>query len=145
MSDENMNQQTEVKQAKLPDVQEPNPIAHDGQIDVLLDTTMPVEVRLGEVAMEVRDLIKLSPGSIITLDKMVGEPLDLYLKGVRFATGQLVVAGDALGVRLTQILPRRKTDRTPLNHHAAEKLPCDEKESATQAEAQTEPEATADE
>ena len=113
MPEENIDQ-NEVQQAKLPDVETPAPTGQSGQIDILLDTTMPVEVRLGEVSMPVRDLLQLSPGSVITLDKMVGEPLDLYLKGVKFATGQLVVAGDALGVRITAILPRRKSDRAPM-------------------------------
>lgn len=101
----------EVEEVDLPDADESAQQVHDGQIDILLDTTMPVEIRLGDVEMEVRNLLKLGQGSIITLDKQVGEPMDLYLKGIRFATGQLVVAGENLGVRITEILPRRKSDR----------------------------------
>ena len=86
-------------------------VAQTGQINILLRTSMPVEVRLGDVDMEVRDLLQLGPGAIITLEKRLGDPLDLYLKGIRFATGQLVVSDDMLGVRITRILPRRRGDR----------------------------------
>jgi flagellar motor switch protein FliN len=99
---------TEVQSAELPPAAEGLAKAAGGQIDILLDTTMPIEVRLGEVQLEVRDLLKLTPGTVVALDKMAGEPLDLYLKGIRFAAGQLVVASDQLGVRITEILPASK-------------------------------------
>jgi flagellar motor switch protein FliN/FliY len=102
---------TDVAEAELPHGVSPGADVRGGQVDILLDTTMPVEIRLGDVEMEVRDLLKVGPGSIVTVDKLVGEPLDLYLKGIRFATGQLIVAGDTLGVRIIEILPRRKSDR----------------------------------
>lgn len=102
---------TTVAEAELPHGVSPGADVRGGQVDILLDTSMPVEIRLGEVDMEVRDLLKVGPGSIVTVDKLVGEPLDLYLKGIRFATGQLVVAGDTMGVRIIEILPRRKSDR----------------------------------
>ncbi|NBB95037.1 MAG: hypothetical protein GVY16_04780 [Planctomycetes bacterium] len=101
---------TEVAEADLPHGVRPGADVRGGQVDILLDTTMPVEIRLGEVDLEVRDLLKVGPGSIVTVEKFVGEPLDLYLKGIRFATGQLVVANDMLGVRIIEILPRRKSD-----------------------------------
>lgn len=103
--------QAEVYEAELPEAIETVAKARGGQIDVLLDTTMPVEVSLGSVELEVRELLQISPGSIITLDKQAGEPLDLYLKGVRFATAELVLADEKLGVRIREILPRRKSDQ----------------------------------
>jgi flagellar motor switch protein FliN/FliY len=102
--------EVQVQEAKLPDVEGMPAAPTGGQIDILLDTTMPIEVRLGEVDLEVRELLRLSSGSIITLEKLAGEPLDLYLKGIRFATGQLVVAGDNLGVRIIEILSPGKKD-----------------------------------
>lgn len=108
----------EVQEAELPEVPDSPPRVKQGQIDILLDTTMPVEIRLGEVDLEVRDLLQIGPGSVVTLEKQVGEPLDLFLKGVRFATGQLVVTGNTLGVRILQILPRRRSDRQPMASEA---------------------------
>lgn len=102
--------ETEVQAVDLPDANETAVPATGGQIDILLDTTMPIEIRLGDVELEVRELLKLAPGSIITLEKRVGEPLDLYIKGIKFATGELVVAGDQLGVRIQEILTPNKKE-----------------------------------
>ncbi len=104
-------EQADVFDAELPEAIETISKARGGQIDVLLDTSMPVEVSLGSVELEVRELLQISPGSIITLDKQAGEPLDLYLKGIRFATAELVIADEKLGVRIKEILPRRKSDQ----------------------------------
>jgi len=106
------SEQVEVYDAELPEAIEAVSRARGGQIDVLLDTSMPVEVSLGSVELEVRELLQISPGSVITLDKQAGEPLDLYLKGIRFATAELVLADEKLGVRIKEILPRRKSDQT---------------------------------
>jgi flagellar motor switch protein FliN/FliY len=105
------SEQAEVYDAELPEAIEAVSKARGGQIDVLLDTSMPVEVSLGSVELEVRELLQISPGSVITLDKQAGEPLDLYLKGIRFATAELVIADEKLGVRIREILPRRKSDQ----------------------------------
>lgn len=75
-----------------------------GQIDLLLDATMPVTVQLGQVDLPVRTLMQMGPGSVITMPKQVGEPLDLCLKGVRFATGYLVVVGNQMGVRIKEVV-----------------------------------------
>ncbi|MBN1943963.1 MAG: FliM/FliN family flagellar motor switch protein [Phycisphaerae bacterium] len=104
-------EQAEVYEAELPEAIETVSKARGGQIDVLLDTSMPVEVSLGSVELQVRELLQVSPGSVITLDKQAGEPLDLYLKGIRFATAELVLADEKLGVRIKEILPRRKSDQ----------------------------------
>lgn len=104
-------EQADVYDAELPEAIETISKARGGQIDVLLDTSMPVEVSLGSVELEVRELLQISPGSVITLDKQAGEPLDLYLKGIRFATAELVIADEKLGVRIKEILPRRKSDQ----------------------------------
>jgi flagellar motor switch protein FliN/FliY len=75
-----------------------------GKIDVLLGTAMDVTVTLGGAEMPIRDVLELAPGSVVTLDRQVGEPADLWLNGVRFATGHLVVVGDQLGVRIKDVM-----------------------------------------
>lgn len=79
-----------------------------GQIDILLDTSMSVTACMGQVEVLVRDLLQLSPGSVLTLDRQVGQPVDLYLRGIKFATADLVVVGQQLGVRIKEILPPQK-------------------------------------
>ena len=92
------------------DVELPPPVAGasaaggQGQIEILLDSSLVVSATLGETKVLIRDLLQSGPGSVITFDRKVGEPVDLYLSGVHFATGQMVVVGDHLGVRITEVL-----------------------------------------
>jgi flagellar motor switch protein FliN/FliY len=95
---------TAVQEAELPEASEQAAAEPAGQIGILLDTTMPVAVRLGQARMAIRDILALGPGSVVKLDKQVGEPLELFLQDIKFATGQLVVVGDRLAVRITEIL-----------------------------------------
>lgn len=103
----------EVQEAELPEAGGAGATAGSGQIDMLLDTTLSVEVQLGQVQTQVRELLQLGPGSVLTLDKQVGEPVELFLRGVRFATGQLVVVGDRLGVRIREIISANPAAEAP--------------------------------
>jgi len=94
----------EVQEADLPEAQDACQAPGGGQIDILLDSPMTVTVCLGQARPVVRDLLEMGPGSVLTLDRQVGEPIDLFLRGVRFATGHLVVVDDHLGVRIKEIL-----------------------------------------
>ena len=94
----------EVQEAVLPDVPVQPGEGAGGQIDLLLESSMPVSVRLGEVSLQVCELLQLTPGSVLKLDSKAGEPVDLLLRGKRFATGRLVVVGEQLGVRIQDIL-----------------------------------------
>ncbi len=94
----------DVQEAQLPDVPDAGIRGGAGQIDILLDAAVPVEVSLGRTEMQIRDVLQLGSGSVVKLDKQAGEPVDLYLRGVRFATGSLVVVGEQLGVRIDQII-----------------------------------------
>ena len=94
----------EVSEAQLPEAQAGGSAGPPSQIDILLDSTVLVSASLGEVEMPVRDALQLSAGSVVKLERKVGEPIDLYLRGVHFATGQLVVVADHLGVRINEII-----------------------------------------
>ena len=94
----------EVHEAELHEAADEVVEGAGGQIDILLDTSLSVSAQLGEVEIQVRQLLRLGPGSVLKLDRQVGEPVDLFLRGIRFATGQLVVVGEQLGVRIKEIL-----------------------------------------
>jgi len=79
-------------------------------LDLILDISMPVTVELGRTRMLIRDILALGPGSIIELDKLAGEPVDLLVNDRPIAKGEVVVIDENFGVRLTQI------------SHAAERL-----------------------
>jgi flagellar motor switch protein FliN/FliY len=106
-------EQVEVHDAQFPEANDAGAAPGNGQIDMLLDAAMPVTVRLGEVEMLVRELLQLNQGQVITLTKRVGEPVDLYLRDRQFATGDLVVVGDRIGVRIREILSNPATGAPP--------------------------------
>ena len=99
------SQPVEVNDVELPEAEDRGSKGPSGQINILLETTVPVSVILGEAEVKARELLEMGPGSVLALDKEVGQPLDLYLRGIKFATGHLVVVGGNLGVRIHEILP----------------------------------------
>jgi flagellar motor switch protein FliN/FliY len=62
--------------------------------------SLPVEAELGRCSMSVREILSLAPGSLIRLSRSVGSPVDLYVGGVRFSSGEIVKAGDSMAVRI---------------------------------------------
>ena len=115
--DQTSDESVEVQEAQLPEADDQTVARGSGQIDILLDSLMPVQVQLGQTDLRVRELLQLSAGSVLKFDKRVGEPVDVFLRGVRFATGQLVVIGDRLGVRLNEIISPGQG--TPGDHEQA--------------------------
>ena len=71
---------------------------------LLLDLTMPVSIELGRTRMTVQEILRLGRGSVVQLERLAGEPLDLYVSDRRFADGEVVVLGDHFGVRITRIV-----------------------------------------
>ena len=71
----------------------------------VLDLRLPVVIELGRTNMLIKDIVELSPGSVIELNKLVGEPVDLYVNGKRFAQGEVVVIDENFGVRVTELVP----------------------------------------
>ena len=75
-----------------------------GNIDLLMDISVPVVAQLGGTEMQIRNILELVPGSIIELDKLAGDPVDLYVRGKLFAQGEVVVVDDSFGIRVTKIV-----------------------------------------
>ena len=76
----------------------------DRGIDLLLDIPLEVAVEVGRSRILVRDLLQLQEGSMIELDKLAGEPLDLYVNSRLIARGEAVMVGDKFGIRLTDVV-----------------------------------------
>jgi flagellar motor switch protein FliN/FliY len=74
-----------------------------GTLDALLDMTLPVSIEFGRASLSIQDVLALGPGSVIPLDRLVGEPIDIYVSDRRLAQGEVVVIGDAFGVRITRL------------------------------------------
>lgn len=73
-------------------------------IEILLDIPLEVSVELGRTKMIIKDLIQLGPGSIIELDKLIGEPVDLLVNDNLIARGEVVVFDENFGIRITDIV-----------------------------------------
>jgi flagellar motor switch protein FliN/FliY len=117
-TDADQSPAVEAHEAELPEADDAGTKSGTGQIDILLDTTIAVVARLGQVEIPVRDLLQMGPGSVIQLDKEVGEPVDLFLRGTRFANGTLVVVGDRLGVRIKEIVSSASPEAEDANASA---------------------------
>jgi flagellar motor switch protein FliN/FliY len=70
----------------------------------VMDVPIEVTVEIGRRSMKIADILRLGPGSVLELDKVSGEPLDIYVNGRLIARGEAVVVGDHYGVRLTEVL-----------------------------------------
>ena len=80
--------------------------AVDGEVSInmLLDLSLPVSVELGRTNMLVQEILRLGRGSVIQLERLAGEPIDIYVGNRRFAEGEVVVLGEQFGVRITRII-----------------------------------------
>ena len=73
-------------------------------IDMLLDLSLPVAIEFGRTNMTVQDVLQLGRGSVIQLDRLAGEPIDIYVSDRKLAEGEVVVIGEHFGVRITRLV-----------------------------------------
>ena len=74
-------------------------------LDLMLDVPLDVAVELGRAQMSLADLLALEPGSVVELDRLPGEPIDMYVNSRLVARGEIVVVNETLAFRITDILP----------------------------------------
>ncbi len=74
-------------------------------LTVLNDVMMTVTAELGRTTMPVRELLNLSPGMVVEIDRVAGAPIDLLVNGRRIAVGEVVVIDEEFGIRITEIAP----------------------------------------
>jgi len=80
----------------------PSGATHD--IDFILDIPVLLTVELGRTKITIKNLLQLAQGSVVELDGMAGEPMDVLVNGCLIAQGEVVVVNDKFGVRLTDII-----------------------------------------
>jgi flagellar motor switch protein FliN/FliY len=102
MADE-QDEQTAVRMAEFEEVEDGGPLEKEN-LSVLLDVQMPITAVLGTAEVPFRRLLQLGPGSVLELDQAVGQPAELYVQGVRLATGDVVVVDDHYGLRIRQVM-----------------------------------------
>ena len=88
-------------QPNLNGQEETNP---DENLDLIMDVPMEVSVEIGRTQKYVKDILDLNKGSLVVLDKLAGDQVDLYVNGQCIAKGDVVVVDDNFGIRITEIL-----------------------------------------
>jgi flagellar motor switch protein FliN/FliY len=82
----------------------PSEDGHSQGIDFLLDIPLEITVELGKTKMQIGDLLKLSQGAVVELEKLTSQPLEIYVNKKLMAHGEVVVVNDKFGIRLTNII-----------------------------------------
>lgn len=77
----------------------------DGQnLDVILDIPVSISMEVGRTSITIRNLLQLNQGSVIELDRLAGEPLDVLVNGTLIAHGEVVVVNEKFGIRMTDVI-----------------------------------------
>ncbi len=74
-------------------------------VDVVQNVPVTLSVEVGRAVLKIRDLIRLTQGSVVELDRMAGEPLDLLVNNTVIAQGEVVLVNERYGIRLTRVVP----------------------------------------
>ncbi|BBG58442.1 MULTISPECIES: flagellar motor switch protein FliN [Providencia] len=81
-----------------------NPLNQFSDVDLIMDIPVRLSVELGRTKMTIKKLLSLSQGSVVSLDGLAGEPLDILINGYLIAQGEVVVVSDNYGIRITDII-----------------------------------------
>jgi flagellar motor switch protein FliN len=77
-------------------------------ISMLLDINVPISVQLGQTRMTIRELLALKKGGLVQLDRMAGEPVDIFIGKKMLAKGEITVVNDNLSVRIGQLYDEKE-------------------------------------
>ncbi len=105
--------QVAVRQAQFSMLEQPTsePLTPPSSMELLMDVPLKVSVELGRTRMAVKDVLALQHGSVVELDRLAGEPVDVLVNDKLIARGEVVVIEDKFGIRITEtILPARRGD-----------------------------------
>lgn len=73
-------------------------------LGALMDVSMPIIIEIGRTTMTVNEVLDVGVGSVIQLDRMVGEPVDIFVSDRKLGEGEVVVIGEQFGVRITRLV-----------------------------------------
>ncbi len=79
-------------------------ISEDVNLDVILDVPVTISLEIGRTRISIRNLLQLNQGSVVELDRLAGEPLDVMVNGTLIAHGEVVVVNEKYGIRLTDVI-----------------------------------------
>ena len=80
------------------------PTGGDANLDLILDVQVTLSLEVGRARIPIRNLLQLNQGSVVELERVAGEPLDVYVNGTLVAQGEVVVVNERFGVRLAEVV-----------------------------------------
>lgn len=83
---------------------QPMPSATDVNLELVLDVPVTIAMEIGRTKISIRNLLQLNQGSVVELDRLAGEPLDVLVNGTLIAHGEVVVVNEKFGIRLTDVI-----------------------------------------
>ncbi|GGF52566.1 flagellar motor switch protein FliN [Alteromonas lipolytica] len=95
-----------VRVAELDELSDDAPITQEEKkkLDTILDIPVTISMEVGRSQISIRNLLQLNQGSVVELDRVAGEPLDVLVNGTLIAHGEVVVVNDKFGIRLTDVI-----------------------------------------
>ena len=90
--------------ADFPTLQDESSVVGDGNLDMILDIPVTIAMELGRTKISIRNLLQLNQGSVVELDRLAGEPMDVLVNNTLVAHGEVVVVNEKFGIRLTDVV-----------------------------------------
>ena len=78
--------------------------SEDGNLETILDIPVTISMEIGRTSISIRNLLQLNQGSVVELDRLAGEPMDVLVNGTLVAHGEVVVVNEKFGIRLTDVV-----------------------------------------
>ena len=105
-ADQEDGENEDVQVAELDELTDDAPISHEEKkkLDTILDIPVTISMEVGRSQISIRNLLQLNQGSVVELDRVAGEPLDVLVNGTLIAHGEVVVVNDKFGIRLTDVI-----------------------------------------
>lgn len=102
---------TKAKTAKFQELENDTDSEPDGEVSMnsILDVPVVISMEIGRTHIPIRNLLQLNQGSVVELDRLAGEPMDVLVNGTLIAQGEVVVVNEKFGIRLTDVIS--PTDR----------------------------------
>jgi len=97
---------SDYQKAPMQDLQDEHrpPPSEEVNLDVILDVPVTISLEIGRTKISIRNLLQLNQGSVVELDRLAGEPLDVMVNGTLIAHGEVVVVNEKYGIRLTDVI-----------------------------------------
>ncbi|UTW02755.1 flagellar motor switch protein FliN [Amphritea atlantica] len=112
MAEQAQSEASQGQAIDLDELKDEGAALNNPSLDVILDIPVKLSMEVGRSDISIRNLLQLNQGSVVELDRVAGEPLDVLVNGTLVAHGEVVVVNDRYGIRLTDVIsPQERIDK----------------------------------